>query len=111
MQLTTEHKELLDQAMERNGLRATRQREQVFSVLLESAIIRRRMRSFSGCAEMDSISLATVYNCLEVLVDSRLIRQVNFEREPTRYCPTLTSMLIFTVTRATPLLMWTCHWT
>ena len=28
-------------------------------------------------------------NCLEVL-DSRLIRQVNFEREPTRYCPNLT---------------------
>ena len=77
-------------------MRATRQREQVFSVLLKKrdhptadvvSVVR---------AEMDSISLATVYNCLEVLVDSRLIRQVNFD-EPTRYCPKL-SMPIFTVT-------------
>ncbi|MEC7486783.1 MAG: transcriptional repressor [Verrucomicrobiota bacterium] len=39
---------------------------------------------------MPSISLATVYNCLETLVETKLIRQVNFEREPTRYCPNLT---------------------
>ena len=38
---------------------------------------------------MPSISLATVYNCLESLVESGLIRQVNFERESTRYCPNL----------------------
>jgi Fur family peroxide stress response transcriptional regulator len=39
---------------------------------------------------MPSISLATVYNCLETLTESGLIRAVNFEREPTRYCPNLT---------------------
>ena len=38
---------------------------------------------------MHTISLATVYNCLDALVESQLIRQVNFEREPTRYCPNL----------------------
>ena len=38
---------------------------------------------------MPSISLATIYNCLETLVESGLIRQVNFERESTRYCPNL----------------------
>ena len=39
---------------------------------------------------MPTISLATVYNCLETLAETKLIRQVNFEREPTRYCPNLT---------------------
>ena len=38
---------------------------------------------------MPTISLATVYNCLETLVQCRLVRQVNFERGPTRYCPNL----------------------
>jgi Fur family peroxide stress response transcriptional regulator len=40
-------------------------------------------------SEMPSISLATVYNCLETLVQCRLIRQVNHERSSTRYCPNL----------------------
>jgi Fe2+ or Zn2+ uptake regulation protein len=35
---------------------------------------------------MPTISLATVYNCLETLVEVHLIRQVNMERESTRYC-------------------------
>ena len=35
------------------------------------------------------ISLATVYNCLETLVQCNLVRAVNFERGPTRYCPNL----------------------
>ena len=36
---------------------------------------------------MPGISLATVYNCLETLVANGLVRQVNVDREPTRYCP------------------------
>jgi Fur family peroxide stress response transcriptional regulator len=40
-------------------------------------------------ATMPSISLATVYNCLETLVSCGLVRSVNFERGPTRYCPNL----------------------
>jgi Fur family peroxide stress response transcriptional regulator len=39
--------------------------------------------------EMPTISLATVYNCLEALVQCKLVRAVNFERGPTRYCPNL----------------------
>ena len=91
MQLNAEHKTLLENALERSGLRATKQREQIFSVLLDKRDhptadeIYARARS-----EMPSISLATVYNCLETLTESGLIRAVNFEREPTRYCPNLT---------------------
>jgi Fur family peroxide stress response transcriptional regulator len=33
--------------------------------------------------------MATVYNCLETLVQCNLVRAVNFERGPTRYCPNL----------------------
>ena len=38
---------------------------------------------------MPSISLATVYNCLDALVAHGLVNQVNFDREPSRYCSNL----------------------
>ena len=38
---------------------------------------------------MPSISLATVYNCLETLTASGLVRAVNHDREPSRYCANL----------------------
>jgi Fur family peroxide stress response transcriptional regulator len=38
---------------------------------------------------MPSISLATVYNCLEALVAWGVVKQVNLDRAPTRYCPNL----------------------
>ena len=40
-------------------------------------------------SKMPTISLATVYNCLETFVQRDLVRAVNFERGPTRYCPNL----------------------
>lgn len=91
MQLEARYKTLLDEALEHSGQRSTKQREHIFAVILEKRDhptadeIYARARS-----DMSTISLATVYNCLETLVESRLIRQVNFEREPTRYCPNLT---------------------
>ncbi|MES2571929.1 MAG: transcriptional repressor, partial [Verrucomicrobiota bacterium] len=39
--------------------------------------------------KMSSISLATVYNCLETLTECGLVRLVNHHREPSRYCPNL----------------------
>ncbi len=36
--------------------------------------------------KMPTISLATVYNCLEALTESGLIKHVNLERAPSRYC-------------------------
>lgn len=38
---------------------------------------------------MPSISLATVYNCLETLVECGLVRHVHHDREPSRYCANL----------------------
>ena len=42
-------------------------------------------------SNMPGISLATVYNCLEALVEHGAVRQVHFERESSRYCPNLTA--------------------
>lgn len=38
---------------------------------------------------MPSISLATVYNCLETMVAHGLVQAVHVDREPTRFCPNL----------------------
>lgn len=38
---------------------------------------------------MPSISLATVYNCLDAMTQSGVVRQVNLNREPSRYCANL----------------------
>ena len=92
MQLSPQYKELLDDALERSGQRSTKQREHIFSVLLEKRDHPTADEVYARAREdMPSISLATVYNCLETLIETSLIRQVNFEREPTRYCPNLTN--------------------
>lgn len=90
MNLSTTQREVLNRALDYGGLRSTRQREHVFGVLLgkrdhptaDEVYARSKM-------EMPSISLATVYNCLEALVECKLVKQVNFEREPSRFCPNL----------------------
>ncbi len=90
MELPTEAREMLETELSRQGLRATRQREQVFALLLHwrdhptADEVYARIRN-----QLESISLATVYNCLETLVQCGLVRVVNYEREPTRFCPNL----------------------
>ena len=77
-------------AEETNGLRMTRQRQEVYEVLLSHRDHPTATDVFLRVKErLPSISLATVYNCLEVLVEHGLVRQVNFERESSRYCPNL----------------------
>jgi Fur family peroxide stress response transcriptional regulator len=82
--------ETLAQRLADSGLRATPQREVVYSILLAQRDHPTAEEVFSRVKqEMPTISLATVYNCLETLAQCRLIRQVNHERGPTRYCPNL----------------------
>ncbi len=82
--------EVLAQRLANSGLRATPQREIIYGVLLKKRDhptadeVYARVRT-----DMPGISLATVYNCLETLVQCDLVRAVNFERGPTRYCPNL----------------------
>lgn len=91
MPLSAHQRLHLKESLHRAGLKPTRQREQVFAVLLTKRdhptveeVWQRSRETFQG------ISLATVYNCLESFVRSGVVRQVNYEREPTRYCPNLT---------------------
>lgn len=73
-----------------SGLRLTKQRQEVYQVLLEhrdhptANEVYHRVRK-----HLPSISLATVYNCLEALVAHGLVNQVNFERSSSRFCPNL----------------------
>jgi Fur family peroxide stress response transcriptional regulator len=75
---------------ELEGLRMTKQRREVLATLLaerdhptaNDVFLRAQKR-------MPTISLATVYNCLEALVTHNLVRQVNFDRDSSRYCPNL----------------------
>jgi Fur family peroxide stress response transcriptional regulator len=72
------------------GLRMTRQRHEVYRLLLEQRDHPTANDMFLRIREcLPNISLATVYNCLEALVEHGLVKQVNFDREPSRFCPNL----------------------
>lgn len=78
------------QTLADSGLRMTPQREVIYSILLKKRDHPTADEVFARVkTEMPTISLATVYNCLEALVSCNLVRAVNFERSPTRYCPNL----------------------
>ena len=73
-----------------NGLRMTRQRQEIYKLLMGERCHPTANEVFMRIKEfLPNISLATVYNCLEALVQHHIIRQVNFDREPSRYCPNL----------------------
>jgi Fur family peroxide stress response transcriptional regulator len=88
---TTSQKHPKSAASDDNGgLRMTRQRQEVYQVLLAHRDHPTATDVFLRVKDnLPSISLATVYNCLEVLVEYGLVRQVNFERGSSRYCPNL----------------------
>lgn len=70
-----------------DDLRMTPQRREVFEVLRSSQDHPTATDVFIRAKErMPSISLATVYNCLEALVGHGLIRQVNIDRGSSRFC-------------------------
>ncbi|MDP3849863.1 MAG: transcriptional repressor [Luteolibacter sp.] len=73
-----------------SGLRMTRQRQEIYRILIEQRDHPTANEVFMRAKDrLPNLSLATVYNCLEALVQHGIIRQVNFERESSRYCPNL----------------------
>jgi len=73
-----------------SGIRLTKQREQVLGVLMLKPDHPTATEVFLRTKKhVPSISLGTVYNCLEALVASGLVKQVNLDRAPTRYCANL----------------------
>lgn len=70
--------------------RLTRQRREVFEVLINQRDHPTATEIFMRVKErIPGISLATVYNCLEALTQNGMVRQVNLDRSPSRYCPNL----------------------
>lgn len=70
-----------------NGLRMTKQRKVVYEVLTEELDHPTAQVVFERVKErLPKVSLATIYNCLEALVSHGVIRQVNLDREPSKYC-------------------------
>ena len=82
--------EELSRTLTSSGFRFTAQRQHVYSVLLqkrnhptaEEVFIRAKR-------QMPEISLATVYNCLEALVQCGLARQLTLQRGAARFCPNM----------------------
>ena len=84
---TDHHQDIPDEIA---GLRMTRQRQEIYRILIEQRDHPTANEVFMRAKDrLPNISLATVYNCLEALVSHGIIRQVNFERESSRYCPNL----------------------
>ena len=87
---TDKRKARLQDAITRNGMRYTRQREHIFNILMDKRDHPTADEVFFRARrEMPGISLATGYNCLDTLVECSLVRQVHVERESTRFCPNL----------------------
>ena len=75
---------------QRKGRRQTEQRRAVFDALMAKADHPTAVEVFMRVkGRLPSISLATVYNCLETLTSCGLVKLVSHEREPSRYCPNL----------------------
>src|ERR1041384_561984 len=83
----TNASEPLAEQLEKSGFRATPQRLHVYKTLrakrdhptAEEVFIRAKK-------DLPEISMATVYNCLDALVQSKLVRLVNHDKGATRYC-------------------------
>ena len=70
--------------------RLTKQRQVVYDVLMDKLDHPTANDVFLRVKDrMPTISLATVYNCLETMTQCGLVRQVNLDREPSRYCANL----------------------
>jgi len=84
------HDPAFTESLANRGFRLTRQRQQVYDVLLqkrdhptaEEVFIRAKKAS-------PNISMATVYNCLTALVKCGLVKQVALERGASRFCPNM----------------------
>src|SRR5438067_8984737 len=78
------------ETISKRGLRSTEQRRNVYEAVLAKRDHPTAVEVFMRVKKaMPSISLATVYNCLETLAQCGLVKHVSLDRAPSRYCPNL----------------------
>jgi len=76
--------------LELGDFRMTKQRQVVYDVLMAKLDHPTASEVFLRTKDrMSTISLATVYNCLETMTQCGLVKQVNLDRAPSRYCANL----------------------
>ena len=76
--------------LELGAFRMTKQRQVVYDVLMARLDHPTASEVFLRSKDlMPSISMATVYNCLDALVQCGLAKQVNLERSASRFCPNM----------------------
>ncbi len=86
----TKHDGRLTECLAARGYRFTAHREHVYTVLLEGRDHPTAEQVFLRAKRtMPDISMATVYNCLDTLLKSGLIREVLLDRGAARYCPNM----------------------
>lgn len=87
---THDHERQLGERLATSGFRFTSQRRCVYDVLLQKRDHPTAEEVFGRARRMmPEISHATVYNCLDALVECGLARQVQLERGATRFCPNM----------------------
>jgi Fur family peroxide stress response transcriptional regulator len=80
----------LNERLTISGFRFTPQREHVYSVLLQKRDHPTAEEVFMRAKRtMPDISMATVYNCLDALVQCGVARQVTVEPGASRFCPNM----------------------
>src|SRR5688572_18491422 len=80
----------LGERLSASGFRFTPQRRHVYDVLSQKLDHPTADEVFMRVKKvMPEISLATVYNCLDALVESGMVRQVQLQRGATRFCPNM----------------------
>jgi len=80
----------LSERLTTGGFRFTPQRQHVYDVLLQKRDHPTAEEVFIRAKRgMPVISMATVYNCLDALVQCGLVRQVQLNRGATRFCPNM----------------------
>lgn len=85
-----DHERQLGERLATSGFRFTSQRRCVYDVLIQKRDHPTAEEVFVRARRvMPEISHATVYNCLDALVECGLARQVQLERGATRFCPNM----------------------
>lgn len=80
----------LGERLATSGFRFTPHRQCVYDVLLQKRDHPTAEEVFIRAKRaMPEISHATVYNCLDALVQCGLVRQVQLQRGATRFCPNM----------------------
>lgn len=80
----------LNRHLENSGYRSTRHRQHVYDVLMHNRDHPTAEEVFIRAKQTQpEISMATVYNCLDTLVKSGLVRLVHLDRGATRFCPNM----------------------